>query len=114
MDLEPNPFVDLNGFLDFINEGFEEEDLDLDLSPDTSIGAVMGSPVPESPTPASMAGPLEGPAMPEVPQPEVAPPAAPAAPKPMAKAGAPDGLSQLTQTGQPAAEDSRADSLFGE
>lgn len=114
MDLEPNPFADLNGFLDFITEGFEEETPELDLSPDTSVGSVMGSSVSESPAPAPTAGPLAGPAMPEAPQPEApaAPqPEAPAAPKPMAGAGAPDGLSQITST-QTAQQDSRADSLF--
>lgn len=111
MELEPNPFVDLHGFLDFMEDGMEEDLPALDLSPGTRIGDVMGSPVPESPAPAPTAGPLEGPAMPEAPQPEAAPAAAPAAPKPPAGAGAPDGLSQITST-QPAQQDSRADSLF--
>lgn len=112
MELEPNPFADLNGFLDFLTRDLEGETPELNLSPDTSVGAVMGSPVPESPAPAPTAGPLEGPAMPEAPQPEAAPVAAPAAPQPSAGAGAPDGLSQITNK-QTAQQDSRADSLFG-
>jgi hypothetical protein len=107
---------DLNGFLDILEE-VDEPELDL------PEGFVLSSEVPET-TPAPMAGPLEGPALPEeelqpevsapVPEPMPAQPETPKAPKPSAGAGPPDGLSQLTQTRQPAAEDSRADSLFGD
>lgn len=113
MDFEYSPWPDMNSFLDFLEVDMEEPTPELDMS--GALGSVMEE-FSSDANISAMAG--TAPAVPVVPetqsQPEVVSTTAPMAPKPLAGAGAPDGLSQLTQTRQPAAEDSRADSLFGE
>ena len=102
-ELEYSEFNDPALVLRVMEEGFDEK---------LEVSLPEGMEVPSESIPAEAGAAPAAPAPPVTqPQPEAAPVAAPAAPKPSAGAGAPDGLSQITNT-QPAQQDSRADSLF--
>lgn len=105
-DLEYSSFNDPGLVLRMMEEGFDEQ-MEVSLPegmevPSESIPAEAGA-APAAPAPPVVPPQPEAPAAPQ--------PEAPAAPKPSAGAGAPDGLSQLTNK-QSAQQDSRADSLF--
>ena len=105
-DLEYSSYNDPALVLRVMEEGFEEQ-MEVSLPegmevPSESIPAEAGA-APAAPAPPVVPPQPEAPAAPQ--------PKAPAAPKPMAGAGAPDGLSQITNK-QAAQQDSRADSLF--
>ena len=93
-----------------------DPDIDMPEIPELPAGMSFPSMAPTEPqgvegvAPAAPSAPVAQPTpMPEAP---AAPqPKAPAAPKPTAGAGAPDGLSTITQSNK-GAQDSRADSLF--
>ena len=93
-----------------------DPDYDLEDLPDLPSGMSLPTEAPTEPqgvegaAPAAPSAPVEQ--VTPMPEAQAAPqPQAPAAPKPTAGAGAPDGLSTITQSNK-GAQDSRADSLF--